>query len=89
LAHKTSGPCQLGICMDGLREWWGLMGEGLPRQKVRSVPPPNSSFFLRWSLLPFPVGRFLLQSGYKTTTITRHHCHHFPTFINGTPEPIP
>jgi hypothetical protein len=20
LAHKTSGPCQLGICMDGLRE---------------------------------------------------------------------
>jgi hypothetical protein len=25
----------------------------------------------------------------KTTTITRHRCHHIPTLSLGTPEPIP
>jgi hypothetical protein len=25
-------------------------------------------------------GRFLLQTRSNTTTVTRHHCHHFPTF---------
>jgi hypothetical protein len=35
--------------------------------------------FLWGSAIPFPLG-FFLQTGRNTTTITRHHFHHFPTF---------
>jgi hypothetical protein len=36
-------------------------------------------FFLRGSVIPFPIGFYLLQTGSDTTLITRHHHHHFPT----------
>jgi hypothetical protein len=33
--------------------------------------------------------RFSLHTGSNTTTLTRHHCHHFPTsWLHRTPKPI-
>jgi hypothetical protein len=47
-------------------------------------------FYIRGSMIPLPVCRFLLQTGSNTSTINRHHCHHYPTLcITRTPEPIP
>jgi hypothetical protein len=43
---------------------------------ITSVPGIPNFYLLFCDTVPH---RFLLQTGSHTSTITRHHCHHFPT----------
>jgi hypothetical protein len=59
---------------------------GLKRNHLATLSEPSlagATFFSAGISVTVPR-TFLLQAGSNTTTITKHHCHHFITFITKT-----